>query len=110
MDRVVATYVLDLLSRRDARTLLNEAYRLLGADGRLCLAGLTWGKGLLSRLVSQGWDALQARRPAWVGGCRPLRLRPLLDEEHWRVHHHDRVVQWGVASGVLVAVPRRATS
>lgn len=110
VDRVVATYVLDLLSRRDARTLLNEAYRLLGADGRLCLAGLTWGKGLLSRLVSQGWDALQARRPAWVGGCRPLRLRPLLDEEHWRVHHHDRVVQWGVASGVLVAVPRPATS
>ena len=42
-DRIVITYVLDLLSRDDARMLLNEAHRLLGAQGRLCLAGLTGG-------------------------------------------------------------------
>lgn len=104
-DRVVATYVLDLLTYNDARTLIGEAHRLLSADGRLCLAGLTWGDDPLSRLVSHGWDALHALRPAWVGGCRPLRMRPLLRDAHWRETHHSVVTAWGVPSEVLVATP-----
>lgn len=104
-DRVVATYVLDLLSRDDARTLIAEAHRLLSTDGRLCLAGLTWGRGLLSRLVSRGWDALHALRPAWVGGCRPMEARSLLRDAHWHEEHHSVVTAWGVASEVLVATP-----
>jgi len=104
-DRVVATYVLDLLTYNDARTLIGEAHRLLSADGRLCLAGLTWGDDPLSRLVSRGWDALHALRPAWVGGCRPLRMRPLLRDAHWRETHHSVVTAWGVPSEVLVATP-----
>ncbi len=105
VDRVVATYVLDLLSRGDARTLIGEAHRLLAADGRLCLAGLTWGEGLLARAVSWGWDRLHAFRPEWVGGCRPLRMRPFLEGACWQVRHHRVVTGWGVPSEVLVAVP-----
>lgn len=104
-DRVVATYVLDLLSREDARTLIEEAHRLLAADGRLCLAGLTWGCDALSRGVSVVWDTLHAIRPAWVGGCRPVEARPLLEEARWREQHHDVVTAWGVPSEVLVATP-----
>ncbi|MFB6272984.1 MAG: class I SAM-dependent methyltransferase [Salinibacter sp.] len=105
-DRVLATYVLDLLSPGDARTLIDEAHRLLAADGRLCLAGLTWGRGVLSRIVSHGWDALHAYRPAWVGGCRPVRARSLLHEARWDEEHHRVVRAWGVPSEVLVAAPR----
>jgi len=104
-DRVVATYLLDLLSPDDARTLIDEAHRLLSPDGRLCLAGLTWGRGPLSRLVSRGWAAVHALRPGWVGGCRPMEARSLLRDGHWREEHHSVVTAWGVPSEVLVATP-----
>ena len=104
-DRIVATYVLDLLSREDAQTLLDEAHRLLGERGRLCLAGLTWGAGVLSGAVAHLWDTLHAMRPQWVGGCRPVRVQPLLDEARWREQHHAVVTAWGVPSEVLIAAP-----
>jgi len=104
-DRVVATYLLDLLSRNDARTLIEEAHRLLSPDGRLCMAGLTWGRGPLSRFVSRSWDALHTLRPGWVGGCRPIEARSLLRDGHWREEHHSVVTAWGVPSEVLVATP-----
>ena len=104
-DRIVITYVLDLLSRDDARMLLNEAHRLLGAQGRLCLAGLTGGCGLLSRGISRAWDVLHRMRPEWVGGCRPVRVRSLLRDAQWHEEHHRVVTAWGVPSEVLVATP-----
>ena len=104
-DRVVATYLLDLLSRENARTFLGEAHRLLREHGRLCLAGLTWGRALMPWCVSGLWNALHRIRPAWVGGCRPLRQRALLDETRWAVRAHSVVTAWGVPSEVLVATP-----
>ena len=104
-DRVVATYLLDLLSEADIRSFLVEAHRLLHSDGHLCLAGLTWGDDLLARLVSQGWAAVHACRPEWVGGCRPLRMRRFLPDGPWTVSHHEVVRAWGVPSEVLVATP-----
>ncbi len=104
-DRIVATYVLDLLPRDDVRTLLQEAHRLLCAEGRICVVGLTRGPTPLSRGVSALWDTLHALRPQWVGGCRPLRVRSLLREAHWHEEHHSIVTAWGVPSEVLVASP-----
>ncbi len=104
-DRVVATYMLDLLSREDARVLIDEAHRLLTADGRLCLAGLTWGRDVLSRGVSVAWDALHAIRPGWVGGCRPVEARSLLQGARWHEQYHGVLTAWGVPSEVLVATP-----
>lgn len=104
-DRVVATYLLDLLPRADAQTFLREAHRRLRGDGRLCLAGLTWGRSFCARGVSGLWDILHRIRPEWVGGCRPLRHRPLLDGARWNVQAHTVVKAWGVPSEVLVAQP-----
>jgi len=104
-DRVVATYVLDLLSPTDIQALLAEAHRLLPPEGRLCLAGLTWGERPLGRCVAAAWAALHAVRPEWVGGCRPVRVREFLPDEQWRVQHHEVVRAWGVPSEVLVAAP-----
>lgn len=104
-DRFVATYLLDLLSRNDARTLLTEARRLLRSSGRLCLAGLTWGTGPLSAVVTRLWAGLHALRPRWVGGCRPIRVQSLLQEEQWQVLYHTVVAAWGVPSEVLIATP-----
>jgi len=104
-DRVVATYVLDLLAAADIRAFLTEAHRLLRADGRLCLAGLTRGESRLGRTVSRLWTRLHAYKPRWVGGCRPLRMRPYVASGHWTILHHEVVRAWGVPSEVLVATP-----
>lgn len=105
-DRVLATYVLDLLSPADIRALLAEAHRLLAPTGWLCLAGLTWGEPPLGRLVANAWAAVHAFRPEWVGGCRPLRAERHLRPERWAVRHRESVRAWGIPSEVLVATPR----
>lgn len=104
-DRIVATYLLDLLSEDDVRTFLRESHRLLKNDGRLCLAGLTHGQGLLGRSVSLLWAGLHALRPEWMGGCRPLRMKPFVAPGPWTIRHHEIVRAWGVPSEVLVATP-----
>lgn len=104
-DRVMATYVLDLLSADDIEACLAEAHRLLAPNGRLWLAGLTWGERPLGRLVSASWAAIHRVRPEWVGGCRPLRLGPVLDDTRWVLKTRTRVRSWGVPSEVLIAAP-----
>lgn len=105
-DRVVAAYVLDLLSDADARRVVADARRALAPGGRLVLAGLSAGTGPLSRTVAAGWRAVWGVRPSWVGGCRPVEVGPLLDGRLWEVVHHGRVAPWGVPSESLVAVRR----
>jgi len=104
-DRIVATYLLDLLSAADIRSFLTEAHRLLRPGGHLCLAGLTWGDDLLARILSGSWAAVHALRPEWVGGCRPLRMHRFVAEGAWTVSHHEVVRAWGVPSEVLIATP-----
>lgn len=104
-DRIVATYLLDLLSEDDIRSFLNESHRLLGDDGRLCLAGLTRGESSLGRVVSALWGRLHALRPEWVGGCRPLRLRRFVEPGPWTVLYREGVRSWGIPSEVLIATP-----
>jgi len=105
-DRVIATYLLDLLPPDQICTFLGEAHRLLRSNGRLCLAGLTTGRTVLTGVVSKVWAAIHAVFPAWVGGCRPLRMRPFLTPRRWDVRHHEVVSAWGVPSEVLVARPQ----
>ncbi len=106
-DRVVATYVLDLLSAADIRDFLAEAHRLLSPTGRLCLAGLTPGESVLGRMISSLWRTIHAIRPEWVGGCRPLRTDSFLDEAHWEEVQRTVVRGWGVPSEVLVVSPKK---
>jgi ubiquinone/menaquinone biosynthesis C-methylase UbiE len=104
-DRVVATYVLDLVSEEDVRAVLREAHRMLGPAGRLCLAGLTRGESLIGWMVSSLWDHMHRFRPEWVGGCRPVRIRSFLKDRRWALQHHEIVRAWGVPSEILVASP-----
>lgn len=101
-DRVIATYVLDLLTEEDARRLVGEALRVLAPGGLLCLASLTNGKGPLSRLVCTLWKSVHRINPVWTGGCRPVCLLPLLGRQ-WVVRHHRVMVRFGVPSEILVA-------
>jgi len=104
-DRVVATYLLDLLRADDRRAVLREARRLLRPSGRLCLAGLTWGTTVPTRVVSTVWNLVHAVRPRWVGGCRPMHVQKHLCSDRWRTLHHDVVRAWGIPSEIVIATP-----
>jgi len=102
-DRVVSTYVFDLLDDEPIARALAECRRLLAPGGRLCLAGITFGDTPLSRLVSWGWTRVHALSPRLVGGCRPLRMNDRLSADRWTLRHDETVVVRGVASEILVA-------
>jgi ubiquinone/menaquinone biosynthesis C-methylase UbiE len=102
-DRFVSTYVLDLLTFDDIRTLLREAWRVLSAGGLLGLVSLTHGFTPLSRIVEGLWMALYAIRPRLVGGCRPIALRELIAGPGWKTRYNDKFSNFGVPSEVLVA-------
>jgi ubiquinone/menaquinone biosynthesis C-methylase UbiE len=101
-DRFVSTYVLDLLSEEEIRAMLSEARRILSLDGRLCLASLTFGQGLSSRLVGRLWGLLHSLNPRLVGGCRPLCLEDFMNSD-WKIVQHDVVCAFGICSEVLIA-------
>lgn len=103
VDRVIATYVLDLLSETDIRQAIAEAHRVLTPGGKLCLVSLTHGVTLPSRIVSALWFAVFRLRASFVGGCRPIRIEPYLDHPQWSLEHRNVVTQCGVPSEVIVA-------
>lgn len=103
VDRVISTYALDLLSDTDTLEFLGEAHRVLMPEGRICLASLTIGEGLLSRAVSGLWSLVFRARPSWVGGCRPIRLEQYVQSDAWQIEYRTMVTSYGVPSEVLVA-------
>jgi len=102
VDRVISTYVFDLLSESDMRQVLNESRRVLRPGGRIGLVSLTFGTTLPSRVVSSLWAAAFRLRPSLVGGCRPIRLAPLFESDEWTIVHREVVVRFGVPSEVCV--------
>jgi ubiquinone/menaquinone biosynthesis C-methylase UbiE len=103
VDRVVCTYVIDLLPDEDFQQFLSEAQRVLVPGGKLCLMSLTCGTTFVSRIVSSIWSWLFRLNAYMVGGCRPIRLQPGFDEQAWAIDYHHVVVQFGVPTEVLVA-------
>ena len=108
VDRVVSTYVLDLLSEMDIEAFLREAYRVLNNEGKLCLVSLTKGTTFLSRTVSTVWDGIFHLRPSLVGGCRPIHLEEYVDYKYWELEYQNVVIAFGVPSEVLIAKPKRS--
>ena len=106
VDRVVSTYVLDLLSPADGAAFVAEARRVLRPGGRLALASLSPGRTVPARLVTRLWQAVWNLNPALLGGCRPIRLGGLLDPEQWAVVAAFPVTDVFLSSDVLVAVRR----
>jgi ubiquinone/menaquinone biosynthesis C-methylase UbiE len=105
VDRVVSTYVLDLLPEPDIHRAVSEAHRVLAQGGGLCLVSLTRGVTPASRTVCALWSAAYRLRATLVGGCRPLLLEDYLGPDEWAVEHRNVVSRFGVPSEVLIARP-----
>jgi len=106
VDRVLSTYVLDLLSEDDTRRFMEEARRVLRPGGRLGLVSVTEGSGIFSRGVMGLVKVIYRAKPSLVGGCRPIRLDAFLDPARWDVVFRWTVAPFGVASAILVAKVR----
>ena len=102
-DLILNCYMFDLLPEADFRQVLGEFRRVLRPSGRLVLVNLAPGAGLVSRL----WARLYELSPAWVGGCRGVRMPAHVGEAGFDVEPPERVSQFGVPSDVIVARPRR---
>ena len=105
-DRFVATYVFDLLDDGDARRMLAWEARLLCPGGRLCLVGITPGRGGLSRLVMSAWGAIAVGVPHLVGGCRPIDASQLIDGQRFAPVANEVLTRWAVSSQIVIAQSR----
>jgi ubiquinone/menaquinone biosynthesis C-methylase UbiE len=106
VDRVVSTYVLDLLGEPDIRAFMAEAHRVLTPGGKLCLVSLTRGASAGSRLVIALWSAAFRLTASLVGGCRPIQLDSFLEPEGWSIAYRHVSAPLGVPSEALIATPR----
>ncbi len=102
VDRVVATYVLDLLPVVGIERFFSESQRVLVPGGKVCIASLTRGVSIPSRIVASLWMFVFRLNPALVGGCRPLRLDGVVNHQAWQILHRGIVTPFAVPSEVLV--------
>ena len=106
VDHVVSTYVFDLLSGEDINMAFAEAHRVLASKGKLCLASLTNGITISSRLVTFIWSKLFHMRASLVGGCRPILLEQYVDARRWRLEYRNILTPFGVPSEIVILVRR----
>lgn len=103
-DRIVASYLFDLLSPGHSRHLIGEIHRALRPGGLVCLAGLTRETQTGDTTIFTQIRALIQRLWPWLaGGCRPVDMRALLDGAQWRIVAHETVSPRGLASDILIA-------
>lgn len=77
-DAAFSSYVLDLLPAVEIARALGELRRVLRPGGRLALVALAPGTGLGAHLFTSAYSALYRVKPAWLAGCRPIELEPLV--------------------------------
>jgi len=105
-DRVVSTYVLDLLSLTDIQKCLVGAHAAMVKGGLFCHAGLTTGTGAISRATSSLWTLIHRIKPILVGGCRPVLLADLIPDDQWRLVRREVVISVAIPSEVVVVEAR----
>lgn len=110
IDRVVSTYVLDLLADEEINLFVQSSARVLAEHGRICLVSLTTGTTPISKIVSSAWQSIFQFSPRLVGGCRPINLISRFRTDNWIVLHHDVISAFGIRSEVIVAEKRAGSS
>lgn len=103
-DRVYGAYIFDLLPEENIRVVLASIYRLLRPGGRLVIAALTEGTGILSKALIGAWKAAYSLSPIFLGGCRPLQLQNQVVAAGFNSVSRQVVVQLGMPSEIITAI------
>jgi len=103
-DRLMCSYVLDLIPYADIPTWISEFRKVLKPGGRMVISSLTEGVDTLSRSFVYLWKFVYRISPIACGGCRPLQLRKLINQSGFQILDRKVIVQLGVPSEVIVAV------
>jgi demethylmenaquinone methyltransferase / 2-methoxy-6-polyprenyl-1,4-benzoquinol methylase len=101
IDRLINSYMFDLIAFREMAGVLTEFHRVLKPGGKLVLVNMTVGRTAGSRI----YDRLYRRFPRLLGGCRGVDLGPLLGQNRFRVQTREYVQQCLFPSEVIVAYP-----
>ncbi|MBU2712206.1 class I SAM-dependent methyltransferase [Zooshikella harenae] len=104
VDHIVSSYVLDILSEEDIQRFLSESRRVVSFRGKICLASLTRGVTIPSRIVSSLWMIIFRMHPSIVGGCRPIHIESYIDKKQWQLEHQRVLTPFGVSSEVLILI------
>jgi len=101
-DLLLNCYMFDLIPEADFGRVLGEFHRVLKPSGRLVLVNLAPGDGAVSRF----WSRIYHFRPAWVGGCRAVRMSAQVRDAGFAIELSERLSQFGVPSEIVVARSR----
>jgi demethylmenaquinone methyltransferase / 2-methoxy-6-polyprenyl-1,4-benzoquinol methylase len=92
-------YMMDLLLMEDVPAVLHEFARVLRPGGRLIVLSMAQQK----RMVNDAWMWLYRRSPVMTGGCRPLPVAGLLEQNGWKLSLREMISQGGFRSELAVA-------
>lgn len=100
LDAVFMSFTLELFAPNDTARVLGECHRALRDGGRLGVVALSESDHptLMQRLY--GWA--HRRFPSWVD-CRPITVKEILEEQHFRVHNVTHSSMWGLTLAVAIA-------
>jgi ubiquinone/menaquinone biosynthesis C-methylase UbiE len=101
-DRLLCSYVLDLLPEPDLKGTVEEFARVIRAGGLLALVAMSEGTTPGSRLLVGAWKTLYRVSPMLCGGCRPVALAALVGRLDLQLERSESTVQLGVPSQILI--------
>jgi ubiquinone/menaquinone biosynthesis C-methylase UbiE len=92
-------YMIDLLLEEDVPDVLREFARVLRPGGRLILLSMA----RQVHFVNAIWTWLYRRSPVLVGGCRPVLVTEMLEQNGWTISLCEKISQCGFRSEMIVA-------
>ncbi|CAL1129264.1 unnamed protein product, partial [Cladocopium goreaui] len=98
-DRIVASYVLDILDEKDLQRVMSQCATLLRSSGGLFAAASIFPGSPLMEL----WESIWQTAPTVVGGCRPKDIRAKLQSLGWQVIATEVTDVLGYRSQVVLA-------
>jgi len=98
-DRIVSTFVFDLLPENEHLPILHYMYNILNSDGKIVLATMTETKHLTHR--AWGWFANTF--PSLFTYCRPINIKPALQKANFSVERNEVISQNTFPSEVILA-------
>lgn len=98
-DLLVNNYMFDLLPEADFLPVLAEFRRLLKPGGRLVLVNMSQAEWFWHGIA----ETVYRINPAWMGGCRGVRLAPFVEQAGFTGVRREYLAQASFPSEILVA-------